>query len=109
MNHWNTSGIGSAFAGTAALETLDIGLVTSIGTNFSYSYFGSLKYLIMRNTSTVATPSSSTLFYNGSPLYAGTGLILVPASMVSSYKADSHWSRYASMIESIESHPEICG
>lgn len=105
----NTSGIGSAFAGTGALETLDIGLVTTIGTNFSYSYFGSLKYLIMRNTSQVATPSSSSLFYNGSPLYAGNGLILVPASMVSSYKADSHWSSYASMIESIESHPEICG
>ena len=68
-----------------------------------------LEYFIARNTQAVATPLASTIFYSQSPIAKGTGKILVPRSMVASYKADSSWSRYADVIEAIEDNPDICG
>ena len=61
----------------------------------------------MRNTSQVVTPYNSTVFNVNSPIAKGNGKILVPSSMVASYKADSNWSQFASIIEAIEDNPSI--
>ena len=105
----NTSAFTTTNYTGGELELLDLGLVTSIGNNFTASHLKSLKYLILRNTTTVASPSSGTLFNTSSPIRKGNGLILAPQSMVDSYKAHSQWGVYSSSIEAIEDHPEICG
>ena len=43
------------------------------------------------------------------PIESGTGYIYVPNSLVSSYKAATGWSTYASQIRAIEDYPDICG
>ena len=50
---------------------------------------------------------TSAVFYAGSPLGKGEGKILVPRSMVASYKADSTWGAYAAEIYAIEDYPEL--
>ena len=91
----------------SSLEVLDLGLVTAVGLQISSTYMSKLRYLILRNTTSVVTsgnaPNSSSPI--GKKTYA---YILVPRSMVDSYKADSFWGPYASIIAAIEDHPEIC-
>ena len=105
----NTSSLSSMITSCSNIELVDIGVTATIGQNLNVSNFGNLKYLIMRNTSQVVTPYGSTIFRSASPLGKGTGKIMVPSSMVASYKADTTWSKYAAMIEAIEDNPEICG
>lgn len=91
-----------------ALELLDLGLVTEIGANInSSSSWTKLATLILRNETAVVTPYSTTVFYSGSPLGKGEGKILVPRSMVASYKAHSTWGAYAAEIYAIEDYPEL--
>ena len=104
----NTSSLLTMIISCQNLELLDAGVTTTIGINLNSTYFKKMKYMVLRNTTTVATPYGSTIFSSASPLGAGEGLILVPSSMVASYKADSAWGAYSAEIESIESHPEIC-
>ena len=104
----NTSSLLTMIISCQNLELLDAGVTTTIGINLNSTYFKKMKYMVLRNTTTVATPYGSTIFSSASPLGAGEGLILVPSSMVASYKADSAWGAYSAAIESIESHPEIC-
>ena len=105
----NTSTIQGALSSINNLELLDIGVATSIGVHLSGSMYTKMKYFIARNTSQVITPNSSTVFNSGSPIGQGEGMILVPRSMVDTYKSDSNWSGYAASIYAIEDYPEICG
>ena len=105
----NTSSLSGMISTTQNIELMDIGVTTTIGLNLNTTYFKKLEYLIMRNGTTVCTPYSSTIFTSASPLGSGEGLILVPSSMVSSYKADAAWGAYAAQIKAIEDYPDICG
>ena len=105
----NTSSFATGLILCAQVVTLDVGVTTTLGTNLDRSYYANLTNLIMRNTSQICEAYAATMFRSGSPLKNGTGLILVPRTMVASYKADSKWSGYSSMIVAIEDHPEICG
>ena len=105
----NTSSLSGMISTTQNIELMDIGVTTTIGLNLNTTYFKKLEYLIMRNATTVCTPYSSTIFTSASPLGSGEGLILVPSSMVSSYKADAAWGAYAAQIKAIEDYPDICG
>ena len=104
----NTSSLSAMISVCTNLESLDVGVTTTIGQNLSNSYFKKLTYLIMRNTTSVVTPYSTTIFYSTSPLAQGTGKILVPRSLVASYKADSKWGAYSAIIEAIEDNVSIC-
>ena len=55
----------------------------------------------------MVTPYSSTIFHASSPIATGEGKILVPRSMVASYKADSAWGAYSDVIYAIEDYPEL--
>lgn len=105
----NTSSLaGNKIFACNALELLDLGLVTEIGANInSSSSWAKLTTLILRNAEQVVTPYSATVFYASSPLGKGEGKILVPRSMVASYKADSTWGAYAAEIYAIEDYPEL--
>lgn len=105
----NTSSLaGNKIFACNALELLDLGLVTEIGANInSSSSWAKLTTLILRNETTVVTPYSTTVFSASSPLGKGEGKILVPRSMVASYKADSTWGAYAAEIYAIEDYPEL--
>ena len=105
----NTSSLsGNKIFACNALELLDLGLVTEIGANInSSSSWAKLTTLILRNETTVVTPYSTTVFNASSPLGKGEGKILVPRSMVASYKADSTWGAYAAEIYAIEDYPEL--
>ena len=92
----------------SALELLDLGVTSEIGANISSSSsWAKLTTLILRNVEQVVTPYSTTVFYSGSPLGKGEGKILVPRSMVASYKAHSSWGAYAAEIYAIEDYPEL--
>lgn len=104
----NTSGFSGAITASFYIELLDLGVVATLTTDFTESIYDDLETLILRNASQVCNAKSATMFRSSSPLKAGTGLILVPRALVASYKADSKWSGYASMIEAIEDHPELC-
>ena len=105
----NTSSLaGNKIFACNALELLDLGLVTEIGANInSSSSWAKLTTLILRNETTVVTPYRTTVFSASSPLGKGEGKILVPRSMVASYKADSTWGAYTAEIYAIEDYPEL--
>ena len=105
----NTSTLeGNKIMMCSALELLDIGVASEIGANISSSSsWAKLATLILRNETAVVTPYSTTVFYAGSPLGKGEGKILVPRSMVASYKAHSSWGAYAAEIYAIEDYPEL--
>ena len=105
----NTSSLsGNKIFACNALELLDLGLVTEIGANInSSSSWAKLTTLILWNETTVFTPYSTSVFNASSPLGKGEGKILVPRSMVASYKADSTWGAYAAEIYAIEDYPEL--
>ena len=90
-----------------ALELLDLGVATEIGLSISGSNYTKLTTLILRNTDAVVTPYASTIFNTSSPIAKGEGKILVPRSMVASYKADSAWGAYSAVIYAIEDYPEL--
>ena len=105
----NTSSLeGAQIFMCSALELLDLGVASEIGANISSSSsWAKLTTLILRNAEQVVTPYSTTVFYASSPLGKGEGKILVPRSMVASYKADSTWGAYAAEIYAIEDYPEL--
>ena len=51
--------------------------------------------------------SNTCIFNTSSLLGKGEGKILVPRSMVASYKADSAWGAYAAEIYAIEDYPDL--
>ena len=105
----NTSSIGnSTILICNNLELLDIGCPTEIGASLNSNNFTSLATMILRTTSQVVTPYSSPIFSANSSIAKGSGKILVPRSMVASYKADSSWGAYSDVIYAIEDFPEIC-
>ena len=92
----------------SALELLDLGVTGEIGANInSSSSWAKLTTLILRNVEQVVTPYSTTVFYASSPIGKGEGKILVPRSMVASYKAHTDWGAYAAEIYAIEDYPEL--
>ena len=103
-----TSLSNAAISSCNALELLDLGLVSAIGANInSSSSWSKLTTLILRNEAAVVPPYNTIVFNASSPLGKGEGKILVPRSMVASYKADSTWGAYAAEIYAIEDYPEI--
>ena len=105
----NTSSLaGNKVFGCSLLELLDLGLATEIGAAINTSSaWSKLTTLILRNEEQVVTPYTSAVFYASSPLGKGEGKILVPRSMVASYKADSTWGAYAAEIYAIEDYPDL--
>ena len=104
----NTSSLsGNKVFSCNALELLDLGVATEIGLSISGSNYTKLTTLILRNTDAVVTPYASTIFNTSSPIAKGEGKILVPRSMVASYKADSAWGAYSAVIYAIEDYPEL--
>ena len=111
MPKLNTMPSSGSISGCDQLELVDFGVVTAIGQPFSSFFFENMTYIILRNTTTVAEPfgTSNTIFYSSSPLGKGNGKILVPRTMVDSYKAHTRWGAYAAEIFAIEDNPDICG
>ena len=104
----NTSSLsGNKVFSCNALELLDLGVATEIGLSISGSNYTKLTTLILRNTDAVVTPYASTIFNTSSPIAKGEGKILVPRSMVASYRADSAWGAYSAVIYAIEDYPEL--
>jgi hypothetical protein len=105
----NTSSFeGNKISNCSNLALLDVGETTALGMSFSVSGFSNLETMILRNTSQVVTPYATTIFHASSPIGQGTGHILVPRSMLESYKADSAWGAYSAVLDAIEDFPEIC-
>ena len=104
----NTSTLeGNKIMMCGALELLDIGVASEIGAAITGSSWSKLATLILRNETAVVTPYAATIFNTSSPLGKGEGKILVPRSMVASYKAHSTWGAYAAEIYAIEDYPEL--
>ena len=104
----NTSSLsGNKVFSCSAIELMDLGLLTEIGMSISGSAWAKLSTLILRNTDAVVTPYSTTIFYSSSPIAKGEGKILVPRSMVASYKADAAWGAYSAVIYALEDYPEL--
>jgi hypothetical protein len=61
--------------------------------------------LILRGDTKVTLENIDAL--SGTPIENNFGWIYVPANLVSTYKADSKWSTYASNIVSIEEYPKV--
>lgn len=91
-----------------ALEVLDLGVATEIGVTLNNAGFTKLTTLILRNGTEVVTPYTDVIFHANTPIAQGAGKILVPRSMVASYKANSAWGAYSDVIYAIEDHPDIC-
>lgn len=92
----------AAVSSCTNLETLDLGKITTLSAGFTSA--NSLGMLIFRNTETVVTCSASSIFLSSSPMGRGNGKILVPRSMVESYKADGKWGSFSGMIEALEDY-----
>ena len=90
------------------LELLDLGVTAEIGATLSNTGFTKLTTLILRNGTEVVTPYTDVIFHANTPIAQGAGKILVPRSMVASYKAHSAWGAYSDVIYAIEDHPDIC-
>lgn len=92
----------SAFEGCSKLTTVELS-GTSAAT-ISQNAFKSCKLLdalIIRST-TMSTLANTNAF-SSTPIEQGMGAVYVPASMVSTYKADTVWSNY--IIASINDYP----
>lgn len=89
-----------------AIRKIDLGNnSTTFNNRFNNRCFNTcsnLKALILRWNNVVINSSSNNLAYSG--IASGTGYIYVPSSLVSSYKAASNWSTYASQIRAIEDY-----
>ena len=83
-------------------------MTAEIGATLSNTGFTTLTTLILRNGTAVVTPYTDVIFHANTPIAQGTGKILVPRSMVASYKAHSAWGAYSDVIYAIEDHPDIC-
>ena len=104
----NTTSLANHVGLFKVIELLDLGVATEIGESLKGDTYQYLTTLILRNTSQVVTPYAATIFYASSPIAMGTGKILVPQSMVASYKADSAWGAYSDVIYAIEDNAELC-
>ena len=104
----NTSDISNyRINGFSALEVLDLGVLTSIGASLNTVNYTKLETLILRNTAQVVTPYDTAIFNTACPIVKGNGMILVPRTMVESYKADSKWGAYSDVMKAIEDYPDI--
>ena len=103
----NTSSMASMISVCTSLELIDAGVTATLGQNLTITHFSKLATLILRNTSQVVTPANTAIFNASSPIAKGTGKILVPRSMVASYKADSSWGAFSDVIEAIEDNTDI--
>ena len=103
----NTSSMASMISVCTSLELIDAGVTATLGQNLTITHFSKLATLILRNTSQVVTPANTAIFNASSPIAKGTGKILVPRSMVASYKADSSWGAFSDVIEAIEDNADI--
>ena len=89
------------------VENLKILDVKTGSWNFDVSAKGkNLQYVILRRTS-MPTSGVTPAFHPDSLIAKGTGLILVPSSLVNSFKAAAGWSDYAGVIAAIEDHTDI--
>ena len=92
----------NCFQMATKLVTLDTASLTSIDTR-AINGNSAMTTLILRNPNAVATLS----LYNitGGPIYNKTnGYIYVPKSLLSSYKAATNWSTYASQFRALEDY-----
>lgn len=104
----NTSSLsGNKIFTCSALELIDLGVISEIGINISGSNYAKLTTLILRNGDTVVIPYATTIFNTSCPIATGEGKILVPRSMVASYKADAAWGAYSAVIYALEDYPEL--
>ena len=87
-----------------SLELLDVGVTTTFGQTMSATAWSKMETLILRCTSQVVTLPSTTCFGSTSPLGRGTGRVLVPQTLVDTYKADSTWANYVNEIFAIEDY-----
>ena len=93
----------SAFSSCTALTSIDLHGVTSIAAMAFYSCT-KLQTVILRNASQVCTLGDTNVFDS-----TALAQVFVPAAMVDAYKADSRWSKHASLILAIEDYPDITG
>ena len=83
----------------SSLQTLDLGCISVLTGQISSN---AIARVIIRNTEAVVSCTSSAPFTPNSPIGRGNGQILVPRTLVDTYKASSYWSPYSSMIQALE-------
>lgn len=96
-----------AFNGCTSLSKADMGNIYLRLSSRLFYGCSALDTLILRRTSGDIRTTSSAL--TGTKIASGNGYIYVPASMISTYQADSTWSKYSSQFRAIEDYPDICG
>lgn len=93
----------SAFSSCTALTSIDLHGVTSIAAMAFYCCT-SLTTVILRDESQVCSLGDTNVFDS-----TALTQVFVPSAMVDAYKADSRWSKHASLILAIEDYPDITG
>lgn len=93
------------FRDCSSLEYADVGSVQSLQTE-SFKNCTSLNYLILRRTqgSTPYTTMSNSNALSTSRLATGEGFILVPSSLMETYKTATNWSVYAGQFRALEDY-----
>lgn len=95
----------NAFYGCTNLTTVDLTDTTNAAQIAANAFSGCTKltHLIIR--SSTAGTMSATSALSGTKIASGNGAIYVPTNLVSTYKAASNWSTYASQIYPISAYP----
>lgn len=93
------------FRDCTSLEYADVGSVHSLLTE-CFKNCTSLNYLILRRTqgSTPYTTMSNSNALSTSRLATGEGFILVPSSLMETYKTATNWSLYAGQFRALEDY-----
>lgn len=83
---------GYAFYGCSALSFADLGKTSAIDSS-AFTGCIVLKTLVIRNTESICTISSTAVFRGTPFINSGTGAkIYVPEALIESYQADGKWS-----------------
>ena len=88
----------SAFNGCERLSEISLPAATSIG---QYAFYSCIRLNSLRLPGSTTCTLANANALDGTPIANGEGYIYVPSNKVSTYKAASGWSTYASRIVAI--------
>ena len=92
-----------SFQGCSTLSFVDLPKLNNRLVTYAFDAATSLFCITVRNTSTIVPLGGSNVF-RGTPIASGMGFILVPSSLLDSYKTATNWSAYSDRIMAIEDY-----